>query len=922
MRIVLALILVCCAGQSVEGQRFLRTLHPPERPEGEELKFDTNLLPLTNSTISISGTSDANYAPNLVFTPDSNRVFAIFPGSDRLVGWNVVTGEIIADIEVLGNPASVTIAPNETKIGVVSLFINENFGDASNNFQGENIGAINIIDLETLEISTLNLTEVFFSFFNNLVFTADGTRAFVASSLTDELLQIDISSMSEAGPRIKFEGGTRPTPISISPDSSRLAVTLIGSSLLPRNEVSDSVQIIDTETFSIIGNIDPEPYEVPYQGEIVKVLHDFIGTNNLTFSADGQWGIIAEQSRSATAGFREFVDDRVLLINMETKEVIEVFDSGGVAGSSILVPGSELFAVTSATDITFVDYNLLHSWRTQNPVSQFRTSSNPAFHGDQIFIGSPIRDAVVRFKLKYGDLRNVVDVGREFESENSSIPAGALNVSVSPDGQTIAALVFNDNSVDLFQPTKRFVMPQFVQDSQWLTGIALTNISENELEIIGKGYNYVGYPLEDANECEDPENTNEDCENVIDLVNPQTFKMQPGEQVSFTPLGFLDAVQGTTLDNHWLDLDVDNTKLSGLFLALDQKVTRMDGGSLASIEEGSQRQILTHFRVDDPYVSELVILNSSRALSDVDISLIDSDGLIVRTTTVTIAPVGRIARPIRDYFPGSNGIFFTPEFEEGKSHYLLLDSKESLISFIRYYNDTTMAVLEGTSLGEPETQLVNYQIAPQIIAFGNNTSILTVINRSSEESTITLTLHPTNNNLLVNPVEITLQPGALLKQDVAELFNLEYEDNIVSGWVELQSDQVGIFGSVEFQLFNGKAMSTLPFFPKGSKNLVFPHVAQGTGFATGVIALNPGDSTATIDIILRTENASEVATTQLVMSPKTRKSVLVEELFGQPIEQIGGWIDLKSNLPVIAVEMFFSENGEILSAVPGNVLPD
>ena len=398
--------------------------------------------------------------------------------------------------------------------------------------------------------------------------------------------------------------------------------------------------------------------------------------------------------------------------------------------------------------------------------------------------------------------------------------------------------------------------------------------------------------------------------------------MQPGEQVSFTPLGFLDAVQGTTLDNHWLDLDVDNTKLSGLFLALDQKVTRMDGGSLASIEEGSQRQILTHFRVDDPYVSELVILNSSRALSDVDISLIDSDGLIVRTTTVTIAPVGRIARPIRDYFPGSNGIFFTPEFEEGKSHYLLLDSKESLISFIRYYNDTTMAVLEGTSLGEPETQLVNYQIAPQIIAFSNNTSILTVINRSSEESTITLTLHPTNNNLLVNPVEITLQPGALLKQDVAELFNLEYEDNIVSGWVELQSDQVGIFGSVEFQLFNGKAMSTLPFFPKGSKNLVFPHVAQGTGFATGVIALNPGDSTATIDIILRTENASEVATKQLVMSPKTRKSVLVEELFGQPIEQIGGWIDLKSNLPVIAVEMFFSENGEILSAVPGNVLPD
>ncbi len=917
-RILLAATLVCSAGHIALGQRLVRTLRPPERPEGEELKFDTNLSPLTNLSLSPGAAPrDANYAPDIVFTPDSSRVFVVFPGSDRLVGWDVATGEVVVDLEIPGNPASVTRAPNGTQIAVVSLFLAENFGDAANNFEGDRIGAINMIDLLTLEIRTLNLTEVFFSFFNNLVFNADGTRAFIASAATDELLRIDLTTMSEAGPRLKFTAGTRPTPISISPDFSSLAVTLIGSVALPRDEVPDSIQIIDTESFSVVGSIVPA-FEIPLpKGGSVDIPADFVGTNNLAFSADGQWGLIAEQSSSSSGFLPELANDRAVLINMETGEVDEVFAAGGVAGYSFLLPDSETLGVISATDVTFVEYNLRESWRTQDPRSQFRVSSRPAFSGNQLLIGSPIRDAVVRFDVRSGDLRNVVPVGSEYENENFTIPAGALDVSLSPDGRSIAALVFNDNSVDLFEPTRRFVIPRFVEDNTWLTGIGLTNVSEAELEVIGLGINNVGFPFADIDECEDSED--EDCENVIEVVNPQTIAMQPGEQVSFTPLGFLEAVAGQAVEG-WLNLDVDASRFAGLFLALDRQVTRMDGGRLFA--EGAQGLIVPHFRLEDGFASFLVVLNSSLALSSVKILLFASGGELVATSNLPIAPNGRIARPVTDSAGQINGIFPPGLFEEGERYFLELESDESLFAFVRYFDDRAMAVLEATPLAGPDSQIVDRQIAPQVVAFGGNTSTLTMINQNTEEATITLTFHPNDGELEVDPVQVVLQYRELLTEDVAQLFGLEDGGSFVSGWVELVSDRAGIVGSVEFQLFDGKAMSILPFFPEGEKRVIFSHVAQGLGFVTGVLALNPGDETATLDVILRAEDGGEVATAQLVLAPGERRAVLIEELFGEAIEQIGGRLELQSDVPVIMAEMFFSEDGEILSAVPGNVLPD
>ena len=160
-------------------------------------------------------------------------------------------------IEVPDNPALITLTPDGKKIAVVSLFLRNNLPQSGENFVDENIGAISIIDVETLAVQTLNLTEVFFSFANNIVFSADSRTGFVASSGTDQILRFDVDSASEITPRLEMIEGTRPSSIAMSPDFSFFVTVLVGSNSLPVQDVADSLQVIDTGSFTVRRSIVP-----------------------------------------------------------------------------------------------------------------------------------------------------------------------------------------------------------------------------------------------------------------------------------------------------------------------------------------------------------------------------------------------------------------------------------------------------------------------------------------------------------------------------------------------------------------------------------------------------------------------------------------------------------------------------------------
>ena len=228
--LILCVIVTLLTVPKVWGQRVVASVVPPAE---ESLKFDSNEVLLTTQGLGLGG--DFSYSPNVVFTPDSLRGFVAYPGreedgqtlaSNKVLVFDAATGEVLELIEVGATPVSLTLSPDGKFVAVISLLLRENTGSEENGFQPLLIGSISVIDIETLEVRTLELSDVLFSFFNNIVFSADSSTGFVASAGTDEIIRFDVESMTETAPRLQLVSATRPASITMAPDGSFFTVVL------------------------------------------------------------------------------------------------------------------------------------------------------------------------------------------------------------------------------------------------------------------------------------------------------------------------------------------------------------------------------------------------------------------------------------------------------------------------------------------------------------------------------------------------------------------------------------------------------------------------------------------------------------------------------------------------------------------------
>ena len=143
-------IVVGCIGlcSSLWGQRITATIELETLDE--DLKFDTNNIPIPNS---VSGsTNDLNFSPNVVFSPDSSKAFVSIPGSNKVLVLNPVSGTPLLSqplLEVGLNPGLMALTPDGSRICVVRLFLEDNIQATGDDFHGKTIGSISIVWVET-----------------------------------------------------------------------------------------------------------------------------------------------------------------------------------------------------------------------------------------------------------------------------------------------------------------------------------------------------------------------------------------------------------------------------------------------------------------------------------------------------------------------------------------------------------------------------------------------------------------------------------------------------------------------------------------------------------------------------------------------------------------------------------------------------
>ncbi len=902
-RMSLAVVILASLA-SAWGQRVVNSVQPSET---DPLVFDINEVPLTN--LPLAQTNDLNFSPNVVFTLDSARAFVSYPGSAAVVAFDTASAEILAVIPVGANPSLLTMTPDGSKVAVVSLFLQANLPDTETNFEGERIGSISIIDTQTYEARTLQLQEVFFSFANNIVFSADGQTGFVASAGTDQLLRFDVETATEISPRLQFEGGTRPTNITMAPDSSFYTLVLVGSSFLPELETPDSIQIVDPESFRVIRSIVPEPAEVMRtDGSIVRIPHRFFATNNVAISRDGRFGVIADQENSFGAPIRELSADHALLLDLEAGEVLAILTIGGAGGISVAHPDREQFIVLSAVGLTFVFPETEQGLNFIGVQSLFRPTSRPAFSadGNSIFVASPVLDQVRTYDTRTGALRNLVPVGLDFESEVEGVTAGAQHMQLSPNGQVLALVNFNANNLELLRNTRRVAIPELLSTTGLFTGVALTNTGTEVAEIVAGGVSTTGLPFFD-----DPE-----TEEEVEFVNPRVIELQAGEQMAFTAAELLQAAPGQTIQG-WLDLDTDQTSIAGFFLTGDRQVRRLDGGVI--LVDLPQASIVPGVEFRDGFQMELTVLNSNLSGISTDVTLADSAGEVVEQVTQVVNAGAVFRNFLIDPDPDDDtteGLFDPDLLTEGETYYLVVSASQGTFAYLRSFDAERMAAISGFPVLGPDAEVFDRLLVPQVVTFGGTETRVHLVNLSAETANLSLRLRDADGMELAAPVEFELESGHSRSEELAELFQLAEQGAPVQGWLEAVSDQEGLVGSVEIQLFSGRAMTAFPMLGTAADRLVFAHVAEGSGFSTGIALLNSGSEPATATVTVHAAGGEVVGTQDVALQPGQRISQLLRDLVGPLPVLDGGYVLVVSDQPLQGLELFYTDDQEVLAVVP------
>lgn len=894
----------------------------------EDLRFDVNIVPVSLSVVEAAASAgysytgkrpDLNMPPTLVFSLDGSRAFLPVPGSDKVLVFSPRTGEFEAALAVPKNPMQAALSPDGRYVFVTCIEVMRNLPQSAQKFEGDYVGSLVRIDVDTLQTAVLDFDKVFFSVVNNPVFSPDGSTVFLASAGTDELLRVDVELMEEVGPRLKFVPGACPTQILVIPQRNMLAVCLVGSTALYQVDYPDAVVLVDLAGFQEVERLEP----ATGPGEDDPIVHDFTATTRMAVSSDGRYLGIPDQMYSGSSGYPELGADRFWIFDLETGNQKSYLVAGLAMG--VYWTPDDRFLVISALNLNFVD-PVTDETTDMTPLqSDFRPGTIPAFSSDGrwLYLAAPLNDSVVVYDLATGEVPRFIDVGGEVElAEGSSLPSAPLVVALTPDKEFLIVLNYNANTLEWIGWTTHFFIQGAVDNEEFFTGITLANPSEEDASVIMTGFTQSGVIPSD-----DP-----DTEDVVEYVNPREWVIPARGQLAQTSPEWIESSEAKT-GNLWFDADTDQPELRGFFLIGDRALRRMDG--VVAARETSQQWLLPEVHLTDGMATELVILNPNRQSTSYSVTLFDEEGNAVASVSNQLASRTFFVGMVRDIDASdglTGGLFPESVFNDFTDGYLQVSCPTGVVVSARYFDAEELAVLNATPVGDLDEKPTRF-VVPQVVGAENAVSTLRLVNsypkpvagEGEEEPEldpertihVSLKMRDDQGTLLAEPVQRDLVQGQAMRADVLELFGLAGAGAPVSGWLEIEADRSGLVGDVELVLEGGRAMTTLALSSVASTELFFSHVAQGVGISTGVALVNASDEASATRLEIYAADGTLTGFGKFVLPPGGRRIGLLPELVEGFETQLGGYVKVSSDRPLFGLELFYADSLEYMAAVPG-----
>ncbi len=221
------------------------------------------------------------------------------------------------------------------------------------------------------------------------------------------------------------------------------------------------------------------------------------------------------------------------------------------------------------------------------------------------------------------------------------------------------------------------------------------------------------------------------------------------------------------------------------------------------------------------------------------------------------------------------------------------------------------AALESTG-----SQLFSAQLAIQEGLFTS----LNLVNATSESRKVQLTAVDSNGANFGEAMGHRLSAGAQLSLDAGVLFG----GQDFTGSLRVDSDGPGVVGDVIFgDASNLNFAASLPLQAETFREAIFSQLANGMGFFTGVALFNPGSVDAEFTLEVFSSAGVSVGQATQTLEAGRRISQLVDQFVPASAGQVGGFVTIVSDQPLVGQMLFGVSGAEgitLFSAVPPTVV--
>ncbi|MGI8782749.1 MAG: Calx-beta domain-containing protein [Acidobacteriota bacterium] len=395
------------------------------------------------------------------------------------------------------------------------------------------------------------------------------------------------------------------------------------------------------------------------------------------------------------------------------------------------------------------------------------------------------------------------------------------------------------------------------------------------------------------------------------VVNPRPVVIAAGQQYArvateiFTPPASI--TESPTPLRLWMEVTSPVDGLTGFFLEGDSSTNLVDMDGADLVGNGTD-VVLPLIENSGASTTEITALNPGSDTLTAVFDFLDVNGTVVVSQTKTLLPHAALSGPLAGFF--ANVAWNTVVALRVRS-----DRAIVCFAFVFRSSDKTMVALAAQN----STLAAKTIFFPQLAQGDDWSTSIGLSNLTDQMALVNITAYKQDGTpfgppqVSSNPVTRAIAPHGSLRSNLRTLFGFPASPLRI-GWLKAEAQAPTLGGYVEYGTATNRALVAPQLEP--TTRAIFSHQAMVPPYFTGLAVLNASTLSTNVEVVSLTSDGTVTGSTQRVLKPGQHESMLIQEWIPAANGKAGGSVFVKSDLPIVATQLFGTNTFSALANVP------